>query len=248
MSFKNISFLIVVVTMVRCQQELTPLDKALKEIENSWTKEELDSFAQKNIKEAVLRTHFGYALNYRNKYFRNPKDSTLLNYFRKLNIEQEDYMSSIVFTSLHRKLNKKPIDLKGQLKLIYNIQDELKNKEKKNLKRALKYLSKYKIKDTIFIRRPIDDGWNAVQYSFPDDSGWIYNDSLDLLIKGLIIDKNEIKDSLDIFYKVKVLSKNNQKVKVLMKELNVNDTIDVNLRLDIIEDNPAGAEMFSVPK
>ncbi len=234
---KLFSLLALVVLLFSCQKDKTPLDGALEEIQKSWTKEALNNFAKKDIKNANAEIFFTRALEYRNKYFRTPKDSTLLNYFLNLNIEHEDHMSGIIFISLHRKLNNMDIDLYGQLESIYKIQNELQKKRLKNYKRASKYIKKYKIGDTIFLRRPIDDGRNAVQYIYPEDSDWVYNDSLDLILKGIIISKNKIIDSLDIIYKMKVLSKNNEKVKVLMEDVGVNDTIEIDLRIDIIENS-----------
>ena len=145
-------------------------------------------------------------------------------------------MSGIVFGSLHRKLNGKPIDLEGQLKRIYAAVAEVKTKESRNTQRALKSYNKYKEGDTIVVRMPVNSNNNATQHLYPEDSGWIYNDSIDLLIKGLITSKSELRDTSNMSIKLKILSMNREDVKVLMRDVNVGDEIESDLKLDIIED------------
>lgn len=233
---RNAVLIFLIFFIFSCQEKNdSPLLKSLKEIESSWTNKQLSEFANKPDSIALSDLHFSYGMYFRNHHIRNPKDSSLVKYFHSLNIYHEDYMSSIVFTSLHRELNNEPIDLEGQLKTIHKEMEKVKKLKNKNTLRAKRYLENYRIGDTILIRRPIDEGRNAVQYSYPEDSEWVYNDSLDLIIKGIIEGKDETKDSLDVFFKVKVLSLSNEKVKVLMEDVKVNDTIQVDLRLDIIE-------------
>ncbi|WP_211072953.1 DUF6794 domain-containing protein [Aquimarina sp. MMG016] len=213
-----------------------PLDKALEDIEITWTEDQLEEFANKPDSSAVRDVHFGYGMYFRNKTLRNPKDSTLLKYFNSLGIYHEDHISNIVFTSLHRKLNNKSIDLDSQLKLIKAVIAKSKALNDKNVKRAFKYYDKYKTGDTILVRMPVNSNNNATQYSYPENSGWIYNDSIDLLIKGLITSKPELKDTSDMSIKLKILSMNREGVKVLMRDVSVGDEIESDFKLDIIED------------
>lgn len=234
----NIRFLLflIIVFSIGCQNSNTPLYKAMEKIEASWTEEQQKEFVNKPDSIALNDVHFGYGLNFRNQYLRNPKDSALVKYFNSLGIYHEDYMSGIVFTSLHRKLNNKAIDLESQLKLIYFAMNEINKLETKNTQRALKNYNKYFIGDTIVVRMPVNKYGHAVRHSYPDDNNrWAHNDSLDFLIKGTIIEKTEILDTLDILFKLKVISMNNDKVNVFMEDIHINDTIEVDLRLDIIE-------------
>ena len=210
------------------------MENAIADVEISWSAEKLKEFADKPDSVALNDEHFGSAMDFRNKNLRSPKDSTLLKYFHSLDIYHEDYMSSIVFVSLHRKLNGKPIKLENQLKNIHSIMNEEKQRESKNTVRAKKYFENYKVGDTILVRMPVDKG-SAYRNSYPEDSGWVYNDSLDLLIKGIIKEKSETEDSSDILFKLKILSMNRDSIQVLMEQANVGDEIDVDLRHDIIE-------------
>lgn len=237
MTIKRFLLLSLLLSFFSCKnKEVSPLDEAIKKIEVAWSEKQLQDFANKPDSIALADIHFSYGMQFRNDIIRSPKDSTLLNYFQSKGVFHEDDMSGIVFSSLHRKLNNKQINLEEQFKKVHYEMAKIKGFENKNSIRALNYLKKYNEGDTVFVRRPIN-GENAVQYSYPEDSGWSHNDSLDLLIKGIITNKSEIRDSLDIILDLKVLSMNNEKVQVLMEKVNINDTIEVDLRLDIIEDN-----------
>lgn len=233
----RIFFLIVaVICLTGCQDKDVPLQKAIENVESSWSPDKLKEFGAKPDSVALPEVHFGQALAFRNQELRNPKDSTLLKYFHSLGIYHEDYMSGIVFTSLHRKLNGKPIDLDTQIASIHSITDEVKKRENKNISRAKGYYSKYQIEDTIIVRMPVENE-SAYNHSFPESSNWVYNDSLDLLIKGMILSKKKSSDTSDMFFDIKVLSKNRDSIKVLMEEVQIGDTMEVDLLHDIVEGN-----------
>ncbi|MBG6130736.1 hypothetical protein IWQ47_002200 [Aquimarina sp. EL_43] len=237
MSFKYLLFFIVF-CLIGCQDRHDPLHKTIEEIESSWTEEQLKEFSEKPDSVALAEIHFGYGMDFRNKKFRNEKDTTLVNYFHSLDIYHEDYMSSIIFASLHRKLNNKPIDLDEQLKLIHSIVTEVKTKEDKNTKRAIRYYKKYFKGDTILVRMPLRNKEYATRYSYPEDSEWVYNDSIDLLIRGVIKEKPKLKDTMDMYFKLQILSMNHDNIKFVSDNIGIGDIIDSDFRLDIIEDVP----------
>lgn len=231
----RIFFLIVAfICLTGCQEKDAPLQKAIENVESSWSPDKLKEFGAKPDSVALPEVHFGQALAFRNEYLRSPKDSTLLKYFHSLGIYHEDYMSGIVFTSLHRKLNGEPIDLDTQIANIHTITDKVKKRENKNILRAKGYYSKYQIEDTIVVRMPVENE-SAYNHSFPESSNWVYNDSLDLLIKGTIKEKSKTEDYSDMLFKLKILSMNRDSVQVLMEDVNVGDEIDVDLKHNIVE-------------
>ncbi len=209
-----------------------PLLNVLDNIEKSWTKEQLKSFAEKPDSIAINDAYFGYGLYFRNTELRNSNDSTLIKYFYSLGVYNEDYMSGIVLGCLHSKLNNKPINLEKRISKLRDIISKQENLDKKNTIRALKYYNKFNIGDTVIVRMPISRNNNATQYSNPEDSKWVHNDSLDLLIKGII--KSKVKDSIDMSFKLKVLSMNRENVKVLMRSVKVGDIIKSDFSFDII--------------
>jgi len=121
----------IAICLSGCKDKNTPLYQAMESIEISLTNEQLKDFRTKPDSVALNDIFFGYGIHFRNNNIRNTKDSTLIKYFNSLGIYHEDYMSSIVFTSLHRKLNNKSIDLEGQLKTIHDIMYRFENFEKK---------------------------------------------------------------------------------------------------------------------
>jgi len=233
---KKVILLILVGTLFfSCHEKLSPLHKAIEDIEYSWTKQQLDDFAEKDIQKASSEIYFDQALDYRNKYFRSPKDSTLLKYFIELGVEHEDHMSGIVFASLHRKLNNKKINLNDLLKPIYDIQNQKKLERKQNSLRANLYYSKYGKGEYVQLRMPVDENKNAFNYVNPDYSDWIFNDSTDMLIKGKIVNKYKAKANKFTFFDLKIISISRNDILVLMEEVVIGDTIRVNLTYNIIE-------------
>lgn len=233
---RNFLLILILATLLGCESKKMPLDKALEDIEAAWTKDQLEEFTNKPDSLAVSDIHFEYGMHFRNKILRNPKDSTLLKYFNSLGVYHEDHISNIVFTSLHRKLNSKSIDLDDQLKLTKAVIAKSKALNDKNAKRAFKYYDKYNAGDTILVRMPVSNNNNATQYQYPEDSGWVFNDSIDLLIRGLITSKPKLRDTNDLSIRLKILSMNREGIKVLMRDVNVGDEIESDLKLDIIED------------
>ncbi|WP_127019786.1 DUF6794 domain-containing protein [Flagellimonas beolgyonensis] len=226
--------MVLLLSFIGCQNKDTPLYTAIESIEKSWSTEELKDFAQKPDSIALLDEHFDKAMVFRNQELHSPNDSTLLNYFHSLGIYHEDYMSSIVFASLHKKLNGKPIDIDAQIANIHSIMADEKQRNDKNISRANGYFSKYNVGDTIVIRMPIEKG-SAYSHNYPQESNWVYNDSLDLLVIGQILSKHEENDISDKSFEIKVLSKNKDSVKILMEEIHVGDEMKVNLLRNIIE-------------
>jgi len=69
---------------------------------------------------ATSRLHFPFGMWIRNEWGLW-KNSDLKRYFLEKGIEHPDDMSGIIFTSYHRFLNEKPIDIEGQIEKINRI-------------------------------------------------------------------------------------------------------------------------------
>ena len=91
------------------------LNDAISFFECKWPKEDLDSFKNKEENTATAELHFGTGMSIRNSWKLWAGTSGISKYFRDLGIHHPDDMSSIILTSLHRKLNEKPIGLKEQI-------------------------------------------------------------------------------------------------------------------------------------
>jgi tetratricopeptide (TPR) repeat protein len=91
------------------------LDEAIAYFENRWSEKQKEAFKNQNEKVAVSKEHFGVGLWIRNNWCLGDRDTAFFNYFQKQGVLLPDYMSGIVLTSLHRKLNNKDIDLRSQV-------------------------------------------------------------------------------------------------------------------------------------
>lgn len=237
---KIILLSMICISFLSCKfKKSTPLDIELKRLEKS-----LDSLELKTISElkknAEPNFHFGMPLAYRNQYLKKPEDSTLVKYFQSLEISHVDDMSSIVFNSLLKRINKQPIELNNQISNIKKYWTKIKTRELINTLRGIKNFNNHQIGDTVVIRMPINDqvGNSTIRHSFPHENNWIYNDSIDFLIKGVLKEKYKSRDSLLIKCDIKVLSLNRPEINFLMNEIKVGDLIECDMRLDIIE-NPS---------
>ena len=207
-----------------------PIFNTIKEIENSWTKEQVQLF--KNLSDSSSsKDHFRYVLNFKNSKL---MDSTLVEYFYSRDVYHIDDISYIVLTTLNRKLNKKPLKIEEQFQSVYDNQNENRVLEGRNLKRASKYYNKYKKGDTILIRMPIEYN-NAILYGNPESNEWTHNDNFDMLIKGIIKDKRN-NEHYGKQFKVKVLYLNKTNIKILNTEVKIYDEIIVELEENIIEE------------
>ncbi len=88
------------------------LEEAMAELERIFGKNGINAFR----KQDPIIYHHGLGTMLRNCWGLWAGGSNLGKWFAKHGITHPDDMSSIVFTSLHRRLNRKPIDLKGQIK------------------------------------------------------------------------------------------------------------------------------------
>src|ERR1035437_2532389 len=117
------------------------LNEAIKYFENNWTETEKKEF----IKDSLKNAHFSEGMWIRNNWIYDNRDSTLVNFFNNLYIHHPDDISSIILTSLYRKMNNKPIDLKGQIeeykaywKPIFDCEEREKKLAKKNFQELKK--------------------------------------------------------------------------------------------------------------
>jgi hypothetical protein len=90
------------------------LEECFKELLKS-PQQDLDDWKKIPEHDAVCGLHFGSGMRMRNDWCLWGKNK-LVEYFNYIGIYHADDMSSIIYTSFHRHLNKKPIKLKDQVK------------------------------------------------------------------------------------------------------------------------------------
>jgi hypothetical protein len=98
-------------------QKILPenLEEAISYFENTWSESQKEDFRKLPEDSAVAQFHFSVGLWIRNNWIRNEENPSLKNYFNSIGVSHPDDISSIILTSLHRKLNNKEIDLNGQV-------------------------------------------------------------------------------------------------------------------------------------
>jgi len=124
----------------------TDLNDAISYFECKTPTEALNIFKNKAENDATSSLHFGAGMSIRNNWKLWAGTSDISKYFRDLGIPHPDDMSSIIFTSLHRKLNEVDIDLESQIKYYqeYWAESEREETERKN-----KEFSEYRVGDVV---------------------------------------------------------------------------------------------------
>lgn len=125
----------------------TDLNDAISYFECKTRKDVLAEFAnKKENKNGIVSVSFGTGISIRNNWGLWARTSKISEYFSELGIQHPDDMSSIILTSLHRKLNGIDIDLENQVKFYKEYWAE---SERKETQRKKQEFSKYKIGDIV---------------------------------------------------------------------------------------------------
>jgi len=194
------------------------LNDAISFFECKWPKEDLDNFKNKDENTATTELHFGTGMSIRNSWKLWAGTSDISKYFRDLGIHHPDDMSSIILTSLHRKLNQKPIELENQIKYY---QDYWAESERKKNERKKEEFSEFKIGDTVEFLYNNDFISKRQEKKYMNDK---------CFATGKIIDLNKEKFEL----KIKLIQSCDRKG-IIISEYDVWDKIDG--KLEKIEEN-----------
>ena len=185
------------------------MNDAISYFECKWPKADLDSFKIKEENTATVRLHFGTGMSIRNSWKLWAGTSEISKYFRNIGISHPDDMSSIILTSLHRKLNKKPIELEKQIKFYQDYWAESERKQKERQKEEFK---EFKIGDKVEFSYDYDFVSKKQEKKWFDDkcfaTGIILNlnaEKLEVQVKlkkscdrkGIIISKYDVYEKID---------------------------------------------------
>jgi len=192
---------------------------------------ELNSFKIKSEQKAVAEAHFGAGFWIRNNWIRGNRNVPLAKYFRSLGINHPDDMSSIILTSLHRRLNSKKIGVNEQVEEYKVYWKTTRECEEKVALIAVKNYNRFKEGDHISIYMHIDNtegSRNAVVLSCPNVY-WKFDPQTDLLIKGTVVKKYNINSPSNVFFTVKINSANRSDTDILMQRIKIGEDIDFSL-------------------
>lgn len=235
-TFKILVLILLSFSLQTCKgQEKIPneLKFSFDYINKHWDPKEIEIF--KNISENDSTTprdyHFGIGMFLRNNLLRhNEQSENLTKFFDSIGIHHYDDMSSIILTSYHRYLNNQDIKLQSQVDKYVEYWKPIIECDKNQRIKAVELYNKHKVGDTLNIKMPVSENNSA--YDYPCSNGtleWEFNESKDLSISGIITDKYNINSETNVFFKVKVLSKNHPKTEIMMREVNVGDEFDFGL-------------------
>lgn len=234
---KYFILLILGVCIIACKLTVKPnqpqnLDEAIAYFDKTWSHAEKENFKKLTEDEAVCDLHLSTGMWIRNTWIRSSQDTNLLTYFRNIGIHHPDDMSSIILISLHRWLNGKEIDLKGQVENYRSYWKPIIECKEKERKIALQNYKYYRIGDPIGIIMLVDtDGGerNATILQCPNID-WKYNPDKDLKVSGIITDKYFINDSSNVFFKVKITKMNIRNTMIIGESVKTGDIVDFSLK------------------
>jgi hypothetical protein len=148
------------------------LEEALSYLNCQWSENDKLAFKSNDENEATGGLHFGTGTAIRNNWGLWKKKTSLVKYFNKRGIFHPDDMTGIIFTSFHRMLNNKPIDLNKQIEYYKDYWKESKVRfDSMEVLRAIrleKELEIYKIGDTVKVGFVVNDYYNKVKF-YPSD-------------------------------------------------------------------------------
>ena len=181
--------------------------------------------------------HFSTGVWIRNEWLYGNKDSALVNYFNRLGIDQPNDMSTIILTSLHRKLNNLPINLEAQVNYFIEYWKPIKACNEKAAKVAEENYKRFDVGDSITIYMDVDAKFgtkNAVLHECPD-TDWSFDYRNDLIIKGIVSEKYEYKDQANMFFKVKISYLNLENTTIRFKNVKPDDLVEFGLKYLLVK-------------
>ncbi|WP_301162015.1 DUF6794 domain-containing protein [uncultured Winogradskyella sp.] len=187
----------------------TDLNDAISFFECKWSKDDLNDYKTEDEQKATTELHSGTGRSIRNSWKLWAGTSEISKYFKDLGIHHPDDMSSIILTSLHRKLNDKPIELEKQIQFYKNYWAESKRKE---IEHKEKEFSEFKIGDKIEFLYEYDFISKGQERKYMNDK---------CFVTAIVIDLNKEKFEL----KVKLL-KSCDKRGIIISEYDVWDEMD----------------------
>lgn len=208
------------------------LREAVAFFEQHWSSKDKEAFRKAPEETATLDLHFSTGMWIRNEWIHGKRAPELVRYFASLDIHHPDDMSSIILTSLHRKLNGKAIDLDEQVKSYLAYWKPIRECIEATRAAALVTYREFSLGDTITIRMPVDttEGRrNAFLYDCPTPD-WTFDEGKDLVLRGKIVEKYFINDTANVFFTVRVQFLNQKDVQVLMRDVKAGDTTKFSLK------------------
>lgn len=229
---KNQIYLLITLffSLISCSQNVpASLDESINYFEKNWTDSAKSSFKNKPENDAVTELHTTVGMWIRNNWVRHGND-LLIKQFDEIGIHHPDDISSIILTSLHRKLNHKDLDVEKQAQSYIDYWKPIIENDEKSKTIAFENYKKYKVGDKINIYYPVytHDG-KSYAVLHVNNKEWVFNAKTDLKISGIIKQKYFVNSETNVFFKIEITEKSKDNIKVLMQEMKIGNTYDFQL-------------------
>ncbi|MCG2793101.1 MAG: hypothetical protein L6262_06120 [Weeksellaceae bacterium] len=216
--------------LISCgQNKPKSIEESLNYFEKNWSETEKNIFKKQPENIAVSKLHMSVGMWIRNNWI-SEDNNALTEEFHKIGVYHPDDISSIILTSLHRKLNNKNLKLEEQAQHFIDYWKPIIERDKKSKIRAFEIYNKRKIGDSINIYYPVntaDGESNAVIYE--DNSTWAFNPKKDLKITGIVKEKFYLNHITNVFFKIQITKMSKENTNVLGQEMKVGNTYDFHL-------------------
>jgi len=218
------------------------LNEAIEYFNKTWTAKEKNEFRAKPEADAVTDLHFSVGLWIRNNWIRGDRDKLLNDYFHKLGVPSIDDVSSIILTSLHRKLNSKPVDLQKQVDACKAAWKPVLDCERRIREQTAATYRRYKVGDHIKIFMYVDimsngEG-NATTFACPTID-WKFDPKKDMIIQGVISEKYTFGSDSNSFFKVRIEKMNRSNTRIMTDTVRIGEVKNFSLQNLIVEKNTA---------
>ncbi|QGK74411.1 DUF6794 domain-containing protein [Flavobacterium sp. SLB02] len=222
--------LALMICLTSCSQNVpSSLDESLHYFEKNWTESAKNSFKSKPENEAVTELHMTVGMWIRNNWIRNGNES-IVKECNTIGIYHPDDISSIILTSLHRKLNHKDLNLEKQAQHYIDYWKPIIENDEKSKTIAIENYKKYKVGDKINIYYPVyTHNGESMAVINENSKDWIYNAKNDLKITGIIKEKYFINSETNVFFKIEITEKSKENIKVLMEDMKIGNTYNFQL-------------------
>jgi len=207
------------------------LNESVEYFENHWSSQELNDFKNKPEEEAVTELHMSVGMWIRNNWIHGDRNPPLMKFFDSLHFKHADDISSTILTSLHRKLNNKDIDLKGQMKRYEAYWKPIIEREERRRKELVEINKTFQVGDTLVLIFPVDTSQNYRNAVGSSPGEWTFDETKDLRLEGIVTKKFDLGGPRNPFIHYKVMKMSDSNTTVLMKQLTIGDTTEFPLRV-----------------
>lgn len=200
-------------------------------IEKKFDQNFLKEFKETNEKNILDYYYPDFLLDY---YKKGTKESDIESFFLSKNLKSEPSQAFVFLFLLHRKLNDKAFNLKELLLLVDNKTIGLNTCNELKIINSVYNFKNLKIGenlDLVFSVR-INDGIKSTIFFECPTLDWQFDKSKDLLLKGNVVNKfNKTYGGVakEFIIKFKIREVSRKDVLYFFKNIQQNDTIDVNL-------------------